>query len=177
MLKVNSLLTGLFRTYLSEFTEISNCLFRIFLLSSLLAGLGVAQESSASLNGTVRDITGAVIPGAHITLRNTKSGVEQTTISTDTGRYVFVTVSPGEYTVSNSTSGYAPVTQGPFTLVVNQTGTFDFSLQPGTLSQRSLSSRPCLRSIPRHLPSETRSRPGRWTSFRSMAGSSPNCLL
>lgn len=113
----------------------AGALYSAAMFCGLFAGAGIAQESTASVNGTVREATGAVIPGAHVTLFNIKSGVKQTTVSTDTGHYVFVSVPPGEYSTSATSQGFAPVTQGPFSLAVNQAATFDFNLDVGSMSQ------------------------------------------
>lgn len=93
------------------------------------------QESTASLNGTIEDNTGAVVPGATVILTNTKTAVRQTTVSTDTGRYVFLHVLPGDYRLEVTREGFAAVNQAPFNLSVNQTATFDFTLKVGATSQ------------------------------------------
>jgi Carboxypeptidase regulatory-like domain len=94
-----------------------------------------AQQATASINGTIQDTSGAVIPGATITLTNSNTQVKQTTVSTDTGRYVFVSVMPGAYTLAVIKTGFAPVSQGAFTLYVNQTATFNVTLKVGTTTQ------------------------------------------
>jgi len=54
-----------------------------------------AQLSTASLNGVVRDSTGAVVPKASVVLRNSDTAVEHTTVSNDSGAYAFLDVNPG----------------------------------------------------------------------------------
>ena len=56
--------------------------------------------AAAALNGTIRDASGAVVPGATVTLTNTKTGFKQTTESNSTGNYSIVNISPGYYTSS-----------------------------------------------------------------------------
>ena len=51
----------------------------------LLSGTGLAQLSTASLSGAVRDSSGAVVPGAKIVLRNVATSVEKTTTSNSVG--------------------------------------------------------------------------------------------
>src|SRR5882724_6918774 len=68
-----------------------------FLLLTTVAA--VAQLSTASLNGVVRDPTGAVVPNASVTLRNAGTGVERNTVSNETGTYVFSDVNPGRYSL------------------------------------------------------------------------------
>jgi hypothetical protein len=94
-----------------------------------------AQLSTASINGTVRDPSGGVIPSATIVLHNVATGVSRTTLTNNSGNYVFVDVAPGVYTLEASKAGFAVSRQSQFTLYVNQTATFDFTLNVGTVSQ------------------------------------------
>ncbi len=61
-----------------------------------------AQISNASINGTVRDSTGAVVPEAAILLRNTATGVETRTVTNDQGIYIILNILPGNYTLEAS---------------------------------------------------------------------------
>ncbi|HLK66980.1 MAG TPA: carboxypeptidase-like regulatory domain-containing protein [Bryobacteraceae bacterium] len=62
--------------------------------------------STASIAGLVADEQGAAIPGAEVKLTDTATGGSQVTLSNDAGRYVFVNVSPGVYTVLVSKQGF-----------------------------------------------------------------------
>ncbi len=95
-----------------------------------------AQLSSASVNGTVRDSTGAVIQGAHIDLRQTSTDTVRTTQSNSDGNYAFVDVAPGNYTLEVSKPGFAQAQQSAFVLYVNQTATFNFALNVGSQVQQ-----------------------------------------
>jgi Carboxypeptidase regulatory-like domain len=105
------------------------------MLSAFCIRQGLAQESTASINGTTRDATGALVPEASVTLTSVNTGVKKTTMSTDTGRYVFLSLLPGQYTLSVTKEGFASITQEAFTLAVNQTATFDFTLRVGEIAQ------------------------------------------
>jgi Carboxypeptidase regulatory-like domain len=99
------------------------------MLSAFLSlGVLVAQQSTASLNGSVADSTGAVIADADLSLRNVATNVERHTLSNSVGYYVFVNIAPGNYTLEAGKSGFATKKVQPFTLSVNQTATIDFSL-------------------------------------------------
>lgn len=93
-----------------------------------------AQVSTASINGTVRDTSGAVVPGAKVALRNLATGVSHTTVSNATGTYILVQIPPGRYNLTATKEGFKSVQQN-VTLVVNQTTTFDFTLTVGTSRQ------------------------------------------
>ena len=91
-----------------------------------------AQLSSASLNGVVRDTTGAVVPKATATLRNSDTGVEHSTASNEVGNYVFNDITPGRYTLKVSAPSFSTKQVSEFVLAVNQTATIDVSLAPGS---------------------------------------------
>jgi hypothetical protein len=61
--------------------------FHLRALFCLLAGLSAAmsQTSSGRLSGLVTDTTGAVLPGANITIRSEKTGQERTVTANETG--------------------------------------------------------------------------------------------
>ncbi len=103
------------------------------LLSSANAN---AQLSSAAINGTVRDTTGAVVPDAQVNLREESTGAVRTTQSNSVGNYAFIDVHPGSYTLEVVKQGFSTAKQSPFVLYVNQTATFNFSLSVGTQVQQ-----------------------------------------
>ena len=91
-------------------------------------------QGTAAVNGTIRDSSGGIIPAARVGLINAGTSVRQNTLSTDTGRYVFLNVLPGRYTLEVTKEGFAPTTQRESTLEVDQTATFDSpSLPPPTV--------------------------------------------
>jgi hypothetical protein len=110
----------------------------VFLLSCLLmlsAAYASAQLSSATLNGVVRDSTGAVIKDASVVLRNIGTSAERITASNDTGNYVFSDVTPGPYTLKVSAQSFATKQVSEFVLAVNQTATIDLTLSAGSESE------------------------------------------
>jgi hypothetical protein len=66
-----------------------------------------AQFDTATVVGTVRDTTGAVIPGAKVTLTSAGTGISVVKTSTDDGNYEFSAVRPGRYLVTGEKSGFA----------------------------------------------------------------------
>ncbi len=104
------------------------------LLTCLLifsAAPAFAQLSSASLNGVVRDSTGAVIAKASVVLHNIDTTVEHVSTSNDTGSYVFTDITPGRYTLKVSAPSFSSKQVSEFILAVNQTATIDLSLAAG----------------------------------------------
>ncbi len=96
----------------------------------------VHAQSTASLNGTVRDSSGAVIPDATIALANVNTEVAQTKNTNGVGLYSFVNIPPGHYTLQVSRSGFKTVLQPEFTLQVNQSSTINFTMQVGSTSSK-----------------------------------------
>ena len=90
-----------------------------------------AQVATASINGTVSDASGAVVPGAVVVLHNVLTNVEQAASTNAAGNYAFVEVSPGRYTLRVSKEGFATATQNEFEVFVNQTSTHDIILSVG----------------------------------------------
>ncbi len=91
-----------------------------------------AQLSTAAVNGTVRDQSGAVIPGATVTLTAVETSVKRVTTSNSAGAYVFTSITPGRYTVDATATGFQPEKIAEFLLAVGQTGTYDFKLPVGS---------------------------------------------
>src|SRR5256885_11335217 len=91
----------------------------------------LAQLSTASLNGVVRDSTGAVVPKASATLHNSDTGVERNTFTNDAGTYVFSDINPGRYTLKVTAPSFSTKQVSDFVLAVNQTATIDITLDPG----------------------------------------------
>ena len=94
-----------------------------------------AQVSTATINGTVHDSSGAVIPGASVVLHNIAQNVDRTVTTNDVGYYVIENINPGSYTLSVSKQGFTTAQQSDITLVVNQTATFNMTLSPGVVTQ------------------------------------------
>ena len=101
-------------------------------LHLLFAGSAIAQVSTASVNGVVRDPQGAVIPGATIVLRSVETSVEHASVSNSAGNYVILDITPGRYTIQANAKGFNPQKTDEFVLAVDQIATFDFSLKIGS---------------------------------------------
>ena len=84
---------------------------RFVLLLFLAAGLAgvvplLQAQTTASLSGNVVDATGAVIPGAKVTLTNNASGDKHDVTSNSSGYFTFAGVIPGTYTVDIAAPGF-----------------------------------------------------------------------
>lgn len=94
-----------------------------------------AQQAAAAINGIVTDASGAVVPGATVTLSNNATGVSRSTLTNGAGIYSFIDVLPAAYTMKVVKDGFNTVTQPEFVMQVNQTATYDFHLKVGSTQQ------------------------------------------
>jgi len=72
-------------------------LLSLTLLFLLIPFRAQAQSTTADVVGTVTDPSGAVVPGAKVTITNLETQVKEVTKSNQTGDYVFNLVDPGRY--------------------------------------------------------------------------------
>lgn len=95
-----------------------------------------AQELQAVLNGSVTDPTGAVIPGATVTLTGEGGNAAPRTVHTDAhGNYTISGLAAGTYQLTVSATGFKTFQAPNITLFVAQTRTVNASLVTGTVSQ------------------------------------------
>jgi len=97
----------------------------------LLLFAGVAQAQTASLGGTVIDVTGAVVPGTRLTVTEAGRKLSRTTESDAGGNYLFTALPPGGYELKAEQSDFKTFVRAGITLEVNQSARLDVSLQVG----------------------------------------------
>src|SRR5947209_4634383 len=107
-------------------------LSRIVILFVLFAGVAAAQSMNASISGTVTDPSGAVVPGAEVTLKSLERQTTAKTTTSADGLYSFPNLEPGSYEVSVKAAGFKPLTQTGITLVLSQVARADLKLDVGT---------------------------------------------
>ncbi|HEV2247500.1 MAG TPA: TonB-dependent receptor [Terriglobia bacterium] len=103
----------------------------------LVAGnpLCKAQIDTGRILGTVRDSSGAVVPGAKVTLTNEGTGFTLTTITGSSGQYVFPALNIGSYTASVQLQGFQRATRVHMPVHVQEDVLADFVLVPGKVTQ------------------------------------------
>src|SRR5271165_2843767 len=79
---------------------------RIFLLILCLLPVARAQTSAGRITGVIMDASGAVIPHATVTAKNTETGIATPTSSNGEGLYVLYPLPPGNYTISIDATGF-----------------------------------------------------------------------
>lgn len=95
---------------------------------ALLAVAGRAQTITATVTGTVTDPTGAVVPGATVTVISKETGTTRSVTTDNEGRYTVPFLQPGVYDISVEGAGFARQTRQNIRLEVAQKATIDFTL-------------------------------------------------
>lgn len=99
----------------------------VVLFFSLFAVAGFAQNANTSLRGVIKDPTGAMVPGATITLSNGSTGAMLKATSKSTGEYQLLQIPPAKYVITVTAPGFGSSSKEA-ELLVNQPATIDFSL-------------------------------------------------
>ena len=94
-------------------------------------GFHSQNTATAQLSGTVRDATGAAIPGATVTLSDDTKGFTRATTSDAEGNYQLLLLPPGTYLVSTRANGFNPKLQKNVTLTVGEQAELSVTLPIG----------------------------------------------
>ena len=108
-------------------------LIRCALGAALLAILSTpafAQTVTGTIQGTVTDTSGGVLPGATVTLRHVDTGAQRTVVTNEAGIYSAPFVQIGRYAVSATMTGFGAITREDITVGLNETRIVDFKLDP-----------------------------------------------
>jgi len=108
---------------------------RAMLLASLTVFGIWAQSDNTSVNGTVKDPTGAAVPNAKITLRNDNTGATRETTSSAAGTYVIPSIPSGTYTLTVEVQGFKKFETKSNKVDANLPATIDATMQVGGVSE------------------------------------------
>lgn len=100
-----------------------------------LSFIALAQGLTATLNGTVTDPTGAVIPNAQISISQANQGTSRTILSNAVGSFTVTNLPAGTYTVKIQAPGFKEFVAPTVTLFVAQTRSLNAVLELGMASQ------------------------------------------
>src|SRR2546427_6922366 len=108
----------------------------IVALIALGTGLVLAQTSTATILGTVKDVSGALIPGVSITVKHTESGLTRTVVSGERGAYDVRLLPVGAYEITTNMPGFKQVVRTGINLVVEQEAIVDLTLEVGAPAEQ-----------------------------------------
>ena len=139
-----------------------------YLLSALLSvsltapAFAQSQAANGTIEGTVTDSSGGVLPGATVTITNLDTGAERVVITNEKGLYRAPLLTLGTYKVVAELQGFKKVEVTDIKLSVGQTAVVNATLWVGTVSETitvSSADSPGARPRPhRHRPHDDRSR-------------------
>jgi hypothetical protein len=103
---------------------------------SLITCASLWAQATADISGTVKDSSGAVLPGVQVTATQTDTGISRTAISNETGFYVLPNLSPGPYRLEASLPGFRTYVQMGVVLQVNASPVINVTLEVGQVSEQ-----------------------------------------
>src|SRR5438552_1859555 len=103
-------------------------------LLCILTCSAVFGQSTAQVSGAVKDQTGAVLPGAEVTMTQTETGLKRTTVTDETGSYSLPSLPVGPYRLEASLPGFRLYAQTGIVLQVNSNPAINIVLQVGQVS-------------------------------------------
>ena len=102
---------------------------------ALLPGAALAQTDTASIVGTVKDGTGAVLPGVTVTATQKGTNVVNTAVTNSAGQYVFPNLRIGTYDVAAELQGFRRTVRTDILLNVQDRAEVNLTLEVGQLSE------------------------------------------
>jgi outer membrane receptor protein involved in Fe transport len=107
----------------------------VALCVGFFARFAPAQLTNGDVIGTVTDTTGAVIPGARVTLTNSGTNVAVSAITNGTGDYTFNLLIPGQYTVTVEANGFRKLLISGFALAAGDRLRENAKMEPGKVEE------------------------------------------
>jgi hypothetical protein len=109
-----------------------------FFVPLVLFGVAAMAQiaPTSSLEGTVTDQTGSVVPNVAVTLKNLETGLERRATTSDVGKYIFNAMPVGLYSIQVEAQGFQSFRQTGIRLNVNTPATVDIRLTVGALTEQ-----------------------------------------
>src|SRR5215468_9004422 len=114
-----------------QFRQVARAVLFSFLFTPRLAG----QGASASITGTLKDSSGAVVPNSSVVANSVESGRQYPTQTNAAGIYTLAAIPPGHYTLTVEMTGFKRLLTAPVELEVNQIARIDLTLEVGAAAE------------------------------------------
>jgi hypothetical protein len=140
-------------TMLPSFVPLLNRLCRSLILALplvlLLAQIANSQTQSTTgtIQGTVTDANGAVVPGANVEAKNLDTNFSKTLSTDEGGRFVALALPPGNYSVTVSKSGFGTLVLDRVELTVGQALTLPLSMKVSGVEERVIVTVPTVDTV------------------------------
>jgi len=105
------------------------------LLTVALPLTAAAQTDSGRISGNVIDQTNAFVPGATVTVKNTKTGETRSVTSDDKGHFLVTPLKPSTYTITLQKAGFAVIEYTDMPVAVGQELALDFQFQTAAAAE------------------------------------------
>src|SRR5437667_3236823 len=109
--------------------------FAMLFVSTIACSLVWAQ-ATAQISGTVKDQSGAVLPGVEVTVTQTETGISRSAVTNETGTYVLPNLPLGPYRLGAGLPGFRTFAQTGIVLQVNSNPTINIILQVGQVTAK-----------------------------------------
>ena len=116
--------------------RIAVCVLAASVGAAVVGATAWAQATTAQISGTVKDQSGAVLPGVEITVTQTATGAKRTAVSNETGNYVLASLPLGPYMLEAGLPGFKTYIQSGIVLQVSASPEINIVLQVGQVTDQ-----------------------------------------
>jgi len=106
--------------------------------SAVLSASATAQVDTGSISGTVKDQSGAIVPGATVTITHEGQGLTLTSVTREDGTYIFTPIRTGAYRIDVELQGFKKEARRGITVGIQEQVRADFVLSAGGISEEVL---------------------------------------
>jgi len=117
-------------------TSIKNRILFVGLMILILSGSSVWAQNTAQINGSVRDQTGAILPGAEVTATQIETGVVRAALTDETGTYLLPNLPIGPYRLEAMLPGFKTHVQSGIVLQVAANPAVNIVLEVGQVADQ-----------------------------------------
>lgn len=110
--------------------------YKLLLLSLSFSAALMAQESRATITGTVTDPQGAAVPGASVVAKHLGTNAEARTTTNESGLYVLPFLNTGTYSVTATLTGFKTSVKNDVQLNISERKQLDFRLDLGAMTEQ-----------------------------------------
>src|SRR5881396_2776338 len=108
----------------------------LVILALALPALSQTQITTGTIQGTVTDANGAIVPGATVEIKNLETNLTKTLTTDDGGRFVALALPPGKYSVTVSKQGFATAVAESLDLTVGQALNLPVAMKVSGVAER-----------------------------------------